>query len=227
MTAGRAEAFGYGEPPASGPSGEDLLREYLDSLGPQARAEWERAFFGSGEEVQVVTDRGEVYGASADGCLAEGEAEVAGDVETSLRWSAVVNEILGLRIEAQERAMADDRVGAVVDEWSVCMREAGYDFERPVDAMGAGLASRDGTGALVPASEEPQGAAAVSEEERHLAVADARCRGSVGYQEVLDDVTSYYENVVLVENEAVVLAWREIVAEMEDAAARFDGPAGG
>ncbi len=219
LTVERAERFGYGEPPSVGPSAEDLMREALESLDPEARAEWERAFFGTGAEVEVVTDGGEVYRQAADGCLAEGRELVGGDLSAALQWNAVVNQILGLRADAQERAMADERVGAVVEEWSRCMREVGFDFERPLDAVTAGLALGDGP--LVPASEE-EATPSVTEQERRLAVADARCREVADYQRVIDEVTSYYENVVMVENEAVVLRWGETVAEMEAVADRFD-----
>ncbi|MBU2693576.1 hypothetical protein [Pimelobacter sp. 30-1] len=94
-----------------------------------------------------------------DGCVGDAEAFLGGPVAESGFVSRAVTEI-------EEAERTDPRVQDAISDWVACMTDTGHDYANPLDPV-----------------VELGGAAAITPEERAVAIADAACRASTSYVE--------------------------------------------
>jgi hypothetical protein len=122
------EQFGYGittlfeqrlQASTLGPN-----QEYYNSLTDAERVAFDRALYGNDKTATfaVALDTGEFD--RLGGCLKETTDEVFGGAE-------LIQDVTAKLDELDERILADARMIEVVEKWSDCMAEAGYDLADP------------------------------------------------------------------------------------------------
>ncbi|WP_157530267.1 hypothetical protein [Microtetraspora niveoalba] len=125
--------------------------------------------------------------AEADGVLNQGAKGVP-PAESARKFND--DEMLTFSYDAADLAWKDPRVRAAERSWSACMKEAGFDYATPADAMG------DRRWAVTAADdhiEKPRG----TRVEIETAVADAGCRLDTGYYGVRRAVYTDHHNRVI------------------------------
>lgn len=119
---------------------------------------------------------------SSKGCLAESYKQVYGSIENGMMATGVTSNAV---LPAVNAAIGDASVSEANKKWSECMTTAGY----------PGLQTPDR--AWDKARQAPQEAAAV-------AVADAKCREGVSYEDIRKAALNKYLTTFLVRNEALI-----------------------
>jgi len=184
------------------PPGEDTgdpQGDYLNTLSPERQQEWVAALTGTEENATVVSGAGE-GGADAfinmDGCVAEVEDDLYGDVEALLRSDLLIQ---SLRADQSERVDSDPRFIEAQDAWFRCMSEEGFDFED----FGDGYDLAKAAYAELPIEE-------AHAFEIDVAMTDAACVGESGinrtYRMLLAEANEYVET----ERAGVLLGLREL-----------------
>lgn len=198
-------------------------RVYVESLSPAARAEYERALMGEPsaglqEEFDLATDAG---------CTGRAYTEV-GRAFRPPEFAAVIEAMDQVYWQVED----DPRVIEAQRAWRTCMADAGYpdltefgDTQRLVQSMvgefrsetagridsSLGETEYDAIKASVPTE-----LAALQDEERALAVADATCREDSGYTWVHRDVTTEYEQGFIDRWRTELDAWVAFAQENRD-----------
>jgi hypothetical protein len=119
------EQFGYGittlyeerlRQSVTGPN-----QDYYATLTAEEQAAYDRALYGEDKTATfaVALDTGNF--SKLGGCLKEATTEVFGGPELVADLTAALDEL-------DEQILADQRVFDAVEEWSACMRRAGYDL---------------------------------------------------------------------------------------------------
>lgn len=213
---------------------DDPNTVYVDSLSPEARAEYDRALWGSSEDA----DEGDPA-AAAGGCFAEAQARAGAMLEASGAFDpqAFFEEEMAMR----ESIQSDDRVVTLHEAWSSCMADAGFPgLVTPGDNVFSGdamLAIRDEFDARVVALQSEiadvsdpsvklglaalQAKEELADREIAMAVADVDCRASSGYADALLEVEIEYQAQFFADHEAEFDAYAAAIAER--LAARDDG----
>ncbi len=205
---------------------DDPNTVYVDSLSPEARAEYEHALWGSPEDVDASDPA-----AGAEGCFAQAQARAGAMLEASGAFDpqAFFEEERAMR----ESIETDDRVVALHEAWSSCMADAGFPgLVTPGDNVFTGdamLAIRDEFDARIIALQgeisdvsDPSvklGLAALQAKEEladreiAMAVADVDCRASSGYADALREVGIEYQAQFFADHEAEFDAYAAAIAE--------------
>lgn len=205
---------------------DDPNTQYVDSLSPDARAEYDRALWGSPEDVDATDPEAE-----AQGCFAEAQANAGAMLEASGAFDpdAFFQEEMAMR----EAVQSDDRVVGLHEAWSSCMADAGFPgLVTPGDNVFTGdamLAIRNEFDARIIALQgditdvsDPSvklGLAALqakeelSDREIEMAVADVDCRESSGYTDALLEVEIEYQAEFYADHKAEFDAYAAVVAE--------------
>ena len=205
---------------------DDPNTVYVESLSPEARAEYDRALWGSPEDVDADDPAAE-----AEGCFAEAQARAGAVLEASGAFDpqAFFDEEMAMR----EAIQTDDRVVALHDAWSECMADAGFPgLVTPGDNLFTGdamLAVRNEFEARIIALQgeitdvsDPSvklGLAALQAKEEladreiAMAVADVDCRASSGYSDALLEVEIEYQAQFYADHRAEFDAYAAAIAE--------------
>ncbi len=200
---------------------------YVESLTPEARTEYDRALWGSPEDV----DASDPQAAAPQGCFAEAQARAGAVLEASGAFDPQVffEEEMAMR----EAIQSDDRVVALHEAWSSCMADAGFpDLLTPGDNVFTGdamLAIRDEFDARIIALQgeiaevtDPSvklGLAALqakqelAEREIAMAVADVDCRTASGYADALLEVEIEHQARFYDDHRAEFDAYAAAIAE--------------
>lgn len=118
-------------------------------------------------EALELTEQHAFESASAD-CAVESRSAGFTDFD---RYEQLRIQLQDLRVELAGRIESDREVQAAADEWSGCMDQRGYDYDRPQDAVDDVHQAAD---------DDPTGVAAY---EQTVATADSECRAETGYTE--------------------------------------------
>lgn len=123
LNAQEAGRYGYGRPAAPGDDGRSLGDSKRKTREPTAVEA--NVWHGQGES--VINGQKVPQG----GCLAEGRRRL-----TSGQMPKVAPGFYAQQLgqEAYQRSQNDPRVKAVVEQWSACMRRAGFSYKDPFDA---------------------------------------------------------------------------------------------
>ena len=162
-------------------------REYLESLSPEEQQRFTEALSGGGDEESVVFESG--VGVNMGGCVGQSRRELLGD--RVLDVFETFNTVQFLQVDVSEDRSVRDAERA----WEACMRESGYRFERPSEAVEAGFLMRGD--AVDP-----------SQEEVALAVADAECRLRI--VEAVEEAFASMSKETVRENEQLLASWAEM-----------------
>ncbi|MFI2077635.1 hypothetical protein [Streptomyces triculaminicus] len=153
----QAKSFGYRSPAA------------VQKVTPQAAVE-------EPQHAAVRTGAVRTYNNKAvplGGCVGEAGRQVYRGQHTSLRGLAD-----GLIFQASDQAQRDDRVRKVFADWSGCMKDKGFSYKTPIDAMN-GLAADRG---------------AAGKGEKSVAVADVQCKKQNNVIGVWSSIEAGYQN---------------------------------
>jgi hypothetical protein len=165
----------------------DPNRRYAAALPPERRHAATDALNGTDRAVNVTMPNGLVVSRSTQGCRAESERDLYGDLAT---WSAAHLTSSGLGRLAQARVLADPRFTTAVSHWAACMKRAGHDVATPAAARGA-FADR----AATPASRRREVA---------TATAEATCATSTDLSTTAKDLDRRYADQLRAEHRAQV-----------------------
>lgn len=149
---------------------------------------------------------GTEVGAYSAGCVAEGRKAVYGSVRAYLRLFYYPQQVARFG----EEALADGSVRDALSRYAACMRDAGYEVESPSEAADLAEQRFGGTRSV---GSEP------SDEERAMAVADARCQEASRFHEALDAALVRAASGWLKDHEGEILALADL---QRDALARAE-----
>ncbi|MFF3335464.1 hypothetical protein ACFYWX_39025 [Streptomyces sp. NPDC002888] len=187
-----AREHGYGsdlERRARALRAADPNRRYAQSLGAERRADAMDALHGRKRNALTVKlPSGAEVGRSDEGCTAEAETELYGNLVAWFRAEAVTQALSGLR---RSQVTAAPAYAGAVHAWSACMRGRGLPHPDPAAARARFL---DAPGRATPA------------EERRTAVAEAACALSSGLSRTVGRLSSRYGDALKAEHP---LAFRE------------------
>ncbi|KAA3637573.1 MAG: hypothetical protein DWP92_07560 [Armatimonadetes bacterium] len=103
--------------------------DYLNTLSEDEMQAWMAALTGTADHATVVPGEGEGGGDAfifTDGCVAQVEGALYGDVVALLKTDQLIAQIRG---EQSERVASDPRFGEAKREWFRCMSAEGFDVE--------------------------------------------------------------------------------------------------
>lgn len=162
---------------------------YLDSLSSSERDRYLVALQGEGDATAGESESGmEVL---IDGCIGEARQELLGD--RVLEVFDTFNTVQFLQVNPWD----DAAVTAALGSWQSCMRDSGYRFEHPDEAVAIGLQMRGD-------NVEPP------EEELVQATIDADCRLESGLVSAFQEASVRMNSAAIQENEQLLVTWAEI-----------------
>lgn len=188
------------------PGKETGPNAHVASLPPEQQAAWREALHGTEEHTLEVPGAGEAGGAAfmrTDGCVAEMERALYGDLEEFLRLETAIGAALNSQ---QYDVFSDERVVAAGSEWMACMANRGYAVD-----------SQDGGNLLAREAYEERPLDTARQVEIAIAVADAECLEESRVNEILQDVMLKQEEALVRDNAALFAELRRI---QEEAVAR-------
>ncbi|MFI0192117.1 hypothetical protein ACH4PW_31810 [Streptomyces sp. NPDC017082] len=195
-TAGYGFSTGAQEPPAS-PNDS-----YANSLTAERRELYSQALFGTPQHrLDATLPNGEVTFIYTDGCSAQAEKQLYGDLKT---WLIADTVVINLRIEVDNRVTADRRLTAATQSWSSCMAHRGYHYDTPG-------AARTHIGQAY----EHAAPSAKGEERRTelaQALADAECDKQVGRARLFRSLDEEYRDQVARERNSQITSYRELIS---------------
>ena len=129
------------------------------TMSPEDAARFELDYFGTEEErVEILERDGSHAGMAGGGCWGQAESAIWGEDLEREMW------LIDARGTAQAdiwvATETDDPVLDALDAWKACMREEGFDFENPHQAIASALPAQSGD----------------FEQERSIARTDAECK---------------------------------------------------
>jgi hypothetical protein len=139
------------------------------------------------------------------GCIAEGRREVGWNVDDDVWLQTLAN-------DAGQRTFADKRSLAVMADWSACMKQSGYRYDKPEDA------SQDKR--WWKGSDDAPATTA----EKNTAVADVRCKKKINYVGKLTTILVAYQQQIVESNvERLESAHRQVQEALKKAAVALSG----
>lgn len=145
----------------------DPNQRYFTSLPAADRRRAVAALNGnqSAERVETALPNGATAGRIADGCTAQAQESLYGDLATWFRADMTVQALGSMR---QQQVSADAEFKAAVQKWSMCMRDRGLRYASPYEARADFLGS------------SATKAVARKRRETKTAVAEAECANTSG-----------------------------------------------
>ncbi|CAM5345807.1 hypothetical protein GCM10010329_00110 [Streptomyces spiroverticillatus] len=204
---------GYGaavpERPSADPNGVRLR-----AMGKAQRERYGQALFGTpGHRIEVKLPDGTAF-MNTDGCIAQTENRLYGDLKV---WLGAQMSVMNLEGEISRRNFADPQVERTVRPWRACMKEAGHTYPDP-EAAKAAFVSAYGELATR-AGRNPGGAQELRRREIRVAVADATCDRRVGRARTLRARDAAHRDEVARERAEALRTYRTL---REQAAARAE-----
>lgn len=180
-----ARASGYASTKPKGP-GEPAPDSDLGKL--MADTAFQQALNGSGSSEQNVVQSSAGTGMLWGGCKAEGITAIYGTADNYMRATALAFNSL---MVATNAAGQDAGIQTAVDSWKECMSTTAFPYSHPGEAVSAGL---DAGG----------------QKELKIAVTDAGCRESTGFDAKITAVLDKYLTTRMKELETEVAAVKQI-----------------
>ncbi|GII75414.1 hypothetical protein Sru01_03960 [Sphaerisporangium rufum] len=154
----------------------DPNRRYFTGLPPAERQRALDALHGerSARQLKVRTPNGMTVGRADDGCIAQAQEKLYGDLDVWFRVTTMTDALTEMR---GRQVLADTGFAESVKNWSTCMGAKGFRFPDPYEARAAFT--------------KPDKPAARAEEVR-TAVAEARCASSSGLSDTIRRLDRQY-----------------------------------
>ncbi len=186
--------------PLGNDGGVDPNAVYLSTLARDQVRAWMEALNGT-EDNKVVVEgdsepAGEQVSMFTDGCVAQVERQLYGDLGEMLRVDLVISE---LSRDRYERVEVDPRVDAAKTAWLRCMRAEGFD----VSELDDGYYLAHEAHASLPREE-------VLQVEIEIATQDAECVVESRVNEVVNSVYAEAEQLLAEENAGVLAGIQEL-----------------
>ncbi|MEU7556149.1 hypothetical protein AB0B01_28110 [Streptomyces sp. NPDC044571] len=194
-----ARAHGYGgreERRMAQARQADPNQRYFQGLSPSARAAARTALMGSSPVgLSVKAPTGMTITASTEGCIAEAERTLYGDLKGWFRVKVVT---MNLRPVREARVREDQRYADAVRQWAACMRAAGRPYATPDE-------SRQAAARYAESLPAPEADAA----ETALAVTEATCATGTPLAQVSQALDrTYGERLRAEHREEIAERWR-------------------
>lgn|GEM_PF-3008799 len=180
-----ARASGYASTKPKGP-GEPAPDSELGKL--MADPAFQQALNGSGSPEQNVVQSSAGTGMLWGGCKAEGITAIYGTADNYMRATALAFNSL---MVATNAAGQDAGIQSAVDSWKECMSTTAFPYSHPGEAVSAGLEAR-------------------GQKELKIAVTDATCRESTGFDAKITTVLDKYLTTRMKELETEVAEVKKI-----------------
>ncbi|MFF2841416.1 hypothetical protein [Paenarthrobacter sp. NPDC057981] len=188
LTVEAARISGYASSKPKGP-GEPAPDTTLGKL--MADPGFQQALHGGGNPEQNVVQSSAGTGMLWGGCTAEGVTAIYGNADNYMRATGLAFNSL---MVATNAAGQDAEIQAAVDSWKECMSTTAFPYSHPGEAVSAGLE-------------------AGGQKELKIAVTDATCRQSTGFDEKITAVLDKYLTTRMKELEPEVEAVKRIRAD--------------
>lgn len=241
-----AEQFGYGITTDPFVTGADEVTdpnaEYVAQMSDAERDAYLTALYGEAWAEPDPEDGAlEGYGWRRAGCTGRAQHEVVATGIEDEQFAALQEEMLRMAEEAD----GDPRLAQANTDWAACMLDAGYDGLAKVGDGEAAIAAeveaaRAAVGAAAAGPLDDPGAAArealrrglnapstqaaldeaiaeITPREIAMAVADARCRASTGYDDVRRRVDTEHQLAFLAEHADEIQSWMAALAADREA----------
>lgn len=198
---------------------------YFESQTQAESDAYQAVLFGS-ERRDISTPSGARLGIPVGGCLGDAVKVVYGSIDSYASGEIVFNELQDLMGTISMEVQDTDEFKEAVAKWGLCMSDAGFDYDDPVAARSAALATRseeegEDTGDTSDTStkagelEQNETVTRSTPEERRIAVADATCQAEVSLPQVFTQAALIEQARLTSERERVFLSWDELMARVE------------
>ncbi len=199
-----ARAHGYRSVTSVTPSNAELAADpnlkYVHGLPAERQKAYSTALNGSlapGRQINIRVAGGGVIGRGTDGCVAEAERGLYGDLAA---WSTATVQVDTLTGQIPPRVLTDRRYLSAQAAWAGCMRAAGQPYRTPTDI-------RDRLGELAGRAASP---AAEQSAEIKVAVAEAGCAQRTGLGRVAAAVDRELRDALSPTDRALLQAYRRL-----------------
>ncbi len=218
-----AAQYGYGLstlPPAVGGAADvNPNAAIVDAMSLAERVAYYQSLFGADQQLDSGGRPNAEMPGNPDSCYEQASAEVWGDQSVpaedpvSIAFASLLQQVDALA--AQE--MADPRMVAANETWSICMAGAGFPGYTDLNQPQSDVASRTRTllgDSLDVAGADPAALAELQQFEISIASADYRCRE--GYGETFDEVRRDIETRFVEQHLTELEQYRDAVAAAAD-----------
>jgi len=159
---------------------------------------WQQALAGDQQSVRTLRlSNGVEVSAGSTGCTAQSRVAVYGSIEQYLQ---LLNEPQSIAADWANRVTSDQRYLDAVAKWAMCMKDKGYTYARPDDAV-----------ADLQQQYERSSPASVRPKEIATAVADGECATSTGLATVASEIKAGYAKKLSAQEERALLRDKEIL----------------
>jgi hypothetical protein len=197
VAAARAHGYQSAATPTDAELANDPNLRYVHGLPADRQKRYSTALNGSlapDRRIQVRLAGGTVIGRGTDGCVAEADQTLYGDLAA---WTSATVQVDNLAAELAPRVVADPRYLRAQAAWAGCMRAAGQPYPTPGDI-------RRKLGSLAPTAAAERAAAT------RLAVTEATCAGRTGFGRVAAAVDREYRAAVGPDDRTAVQTLRRL-----------------
>lgn len=195
-----ARTVGYGMTTVPRQRPSDSNGAYVASLPPAQQAAYSTALNGTPRHrLDAALPNGEVTFVYTDGCTAQAEARIYGDLKG---WLVADTTVINLAAELDNRVRGDGSLARTEQPWSACMAKEGYHFPTPSQARNAIARA---VGEASPSTTER-----LRRQEIGQAVADATCDRVVGRSRLARTLADTYANRILHDRAPQITSYLEL-----------------
>ncbi|MFJ8390921.1 hypothetical protein ACIQ9Q_41905 [Streptomyces sp. NPDC094438] len=182
-----ARTVGYGITAVPRQQPYDRNGAYVASLPTAQQAAYSEALDGTAQHrLDAALPNGEVTFVYTDGCIAQAEARIYGDLKG---WLVADTTVINLGTDLDNLVRGDSALARTEQPWSACMAKEGYHFSTPNEARNTIAHAADK--ATQPSWKQLGG------QEINQAVADATCDRAVGRARLARTLADTYANRLL------------------------------
>ena len=199
---------------------------YFESQTQAESDAYQAVLFGS-ERRDISTPSGARLGIPVGGCLGDAAKVVYGSIDSYASGEIVFNELQSLMGTISMEVQDTDEFKEAVAKWGLCMSDAGFDYDDPVAARDAALATRSKAenldesdtsttaGEVAQDDSQDDAAAKSTPKERRIAVADATCQAEVSLPQAFTQAALIEQARLTKERDRVFLSWDELMERVE------------
>ncbi|QHA02059.1 hypothetical protein GQF42_00585 [Streptomyces broussonetiae] len=175
---------------------------YVNSLSVKDRSRYSRALYGSPQRrLDAPLPNGEVTFIYVDGCTAQSEQQLYGDLK---EWLITDTTVINLDIERDNRIGSAPAMARTSGAWSACMKSRGYHYPNPDAARNHAIEAY--------AHSSPADTREPSRAELAQSTADAECDRQVGRARAFRALDKGYGDQLARERAPQIRAYRELAA---------------
>lgn len=209
VSAEEARLEGYGAAPTGASAAITEAQGYFEGLTQAEQDAYSLAHLGTqAERAEYTSPSGNRGSLAVGGCVGVAAQSMYGSVDTYIEAEGIFEDLQFMGGEVLGRAEQRDDVQRAFGDWSDCMQAEGHDFDAPVQAREAALATRQR------ASDADVGT--VTPDEISIAVADAGCQAAVSLNQSYSEAVLEEQQSLTNDRERLFLAWGELMQRVAD-----------